>query len=132
MVRHGIILGHKISKKGNEVAKANIKVIAKLLLPKCVKAIRSFLGHAGFYLRFIKDFSKISRPLTNLLAKDVSFTFDDECINSWEKLKKELIYAPIIFAPDRSKLFKVMCDASDFTVGAVLVQRLFQNQKRRT
>jgi len=67
-------------------------------MSKCVKDIRSFLGRAGFYRRFIKDFSKIVRPLTNLLTKDVSFTFNDECINSSEKLKKELISAPIISA----------------------------------
>jgi len=79
-----------------------------------------FLEHASFYRRFIKDFSKTARPLTNLLAKDVSFTFDDECINSWEKLKKELIFAPIISAPDWSKPFEIMCGASDFAIGAVL------------
>ena len=120
MVKHGIVLGHEISKKGIEVDRAKTKVIAKLLMPKCVKDIRSFLGHASFYLRFIKDFSKISRPLTNLLAKDVSFTFDVECIDSWEKLKRELISAPIISAPDWSKPFEIMCDASDFAIGAVL------------
>ena len=65
-----------------------IEAIAKLPIPKCMKDIRSFLGHADFYRRFIKDFSKIARPLTNLLAKDVSFTFDAECMNSWEKLKR--------------------------------------------
>ena len=100
MVRHGIVLGHEISKKRIEVDKAKIEVIAKLPMPKCVKDIRFFLGHASFYRRIIKDFSKISRPLTNLLVKDVSFTFDDECTNSWEKLKKEIISAPIISTPD--------------------------------
>jgi len=100
MVSHGIVLGHEISKKGIEVDRAKINVIAKLPMPKYVKDIRSFLGHPGFYRRFIKDFSKIARPLTNLLAKDVSFTFDAEFMNSWEKLKKELIFAPIISAPD--------------------------------
>ena len=71
MIRHGIVLGHEISKKEIEMDRAKIEVIAKLLMPKCVKDIRSFIGHAGFYQRFIKDFSKIGRPLTNLLAKDV-------------------------------------------------------------
>ena len=71
MVKHGIVLGHEISKKEIEVDKAKIEVIAKLLMPNCVKDIRSFLEHAGFYRRFIKDFSKIARPLTNLLVKDV-------------------------------------------------------------
>jgi len=82
MVRHGIVLDHEISKKGIKVDRAKIEVIAKLPMPKCVKDIRSFLGHVGFYHRFIKDFNKIARPLTNPLGKDVSFTFDDECINS--------------------------------------------------
>jgi len=82
MVRHGIVLGHEISKKGIEVDRAKIKVIAKLPMPKCVKDIRFFLGHASFYQKFIKNFSKIARLLTNLLVKDVSFTFDGECINS--------------------------------------------------
>jgi len=124
MVKHGIVLGHEISKKGIEVDRAKIEAIAKLLMPKCVKDILSFLGHAGFYQRFIKDFSKIARPLTNLLAKDVSSTFDAECIKSWEKLKRELISAPIISALDWSKPFEIICDASDFTIGAVLGQRI--------
>ena len=82
MVRHGIILGHEISKKGIEGDRSKTEVIAKLPMPKCMKDIQSFLGHAGFYQIFFKDFSKIARPLTNLLVKDVSFTFDDECINT--------------------------------------------------
>ena len=93
MVKYGIVLGHEIFKKGIEVDRAKIEVIAKLLMPKYVKDIRSFLGHVIFYRRFIKDFSKIARPLTNLLGKDASFTFDAECMNSWEKFKKELISA---------------------------------------
>ena len=75
MVRHGIVVGHEIFKNGIEVDKAKIEVIAKLLAPKCIKDIWSFLGHASFYRRFIKNFSKIARPLTNFLAKNVSFTF---------------------------------------------------------
>nr|GEW97352.1 reverse transcriptase domain-containing protein [Tanacetum cinerariifolium] len=70
MVKEGIVLGHKISKKGIEVDKAKIEVILKLPHPTIVKGIRSFLGHAGFYHRFIKDFSKISRPMTHLLEKN--------------------------------------------------------------
>jgi len=73
-----------------------------------------------FYHKFIKGFSKIARPLTNLLAKDASFTFDNKYVNSWEKLKKELISAPIISTQDWSKPFEIMCDASDFAMGVVL------------
>jgi len=113
-------LGHEISRKGIEVDKAKIEVISKLPTPKCVKDIRSFLGHAGFYCKFIKNFSKIVRPLTSLLAKDMLFIFDDECLNAWEKLKMEIISAPTISAPDWSKLFEIMCDASDFSIGVIL------------
>nr|GEU73329.1 reverse transcriptase domain-containing protein [Tanacetum cinerariifolium] len=75
MVKEGIVLGHKISKKGIEVDQAKIKVISKLPHPTTVKGIQSFLGHAGFYRRFIKDFSKISRPMTHLLEKNAPFIF---------------------------------------------------------
>ena len=85
--------------------------MAKLLVPKCIRDIRSFLGHAGFYRQFIKDCSKIARPLTNLLSKDVPFNFNDECFYSWERLKKELISAPIISSPDWMQPFEIMCDA---------------------
>ncbi|GJW86929.1 reverse transcriptase domain-containing protein [Tanacetum coccineum] len=83
MVKEGIVLGHKISKKGIEVDKAKIDVIAKLPHPTTVKGIRSFLGHAGFYRRFIKDFSKISRPMTHLLEKNTPFIFSEECIQAF-------------------------------------------------
>ena len=84
----GIVLGHEISRRGIEVDKAKIKVIAKISPPKYIKDIRSFLGHAGFYRQFIKDFSKIARPLTNLLAKDVPFDFDNGCLNHGRSLSK--------------------------------------------
>ncbi|CAL8988360.1 unnamed protein product [Prunus brigantina] len=80
--------------------------------PASVKGVRSFLGHAGFYRRFIKDFSKITRPLCNLLAKDVVFHFDKDCVNAFNILKRELTSAPIIMAPDWSLPFELMCDAS--------------------
>nr|GFB56593.1 reverse transcriptase domain-containing protein [Tanacetum cinerariifolium] len=82
MVKEGIVLGHKISKKGIEVNKAKIEVISKLPHPTTVKGIRSFLRHAGFYRRFIKDFSKISRPMTHLLEKNSPFIFSNECIQA--------------------------------------------------
>ena len=94
-----------------------------MLPPKCVKDIRSFLGHAGFYRRFIKDFSKISKPLCKLLAKDASFEFHDACQEAFEILKKALISVPILQPPNWEQPFEVMCDASNFTVGAVLGQR---------
>ncbi|GJX21079.1 reverse transcriptase domain-containing protein [Tanacetum coccineum] len=123
MVKEGIVLGHKISKSGIEVDKAKVDVIAKLPHPTSVKGIRSFLGHAGFYRRFIQDFSKIARPMTHLLEKDTPFIFSKECIESFNILKKKLTEAPILVAPDWDLPFEIMCDASDYAVGAVLGQR---------
>jgi len=122
MVREGIVLGHLVFERGIEVDKAKIKVIKHLPPPINVKGIRSFLGHAGFYRRIIKDFSFIARPLTHLLAKDVSFDFDDACLQAFEILKKALILAPIIQPPDWSFPFEIMCDGSDYAMGAVLGQ----------
>ncbi|KAK1430086.1 hypothetical protein QVD17_12590 [Tagetes erecta] len=123
MVREGIVLGHKISRAGLEVDQAKVDTISKLPPPTSVKSVRSFLGHAGFYRRFIRDFSKIARPMTQLLEKDRPFEFSDECVRAFELLKEKLISAPILVAPDWSLPFEVMCDASDFAVGAVLGQR---------
>ena len=75
MVNEGIVLGHKISEWGIEVDKGKVDAIGEIPCPKDIKGIHSFLGHAGFYRRFVKDFSKISIPLTNLLQKDVPFVF---------------------------------------------------------
>ena len=122
MVNEGIVLGHKISKAGIEVDRAKVDVIAKLPHPTTVKGIRSFLGHAGFYRRFIQDFSKIARPLTRLLEKDAPFFFSNECVESFNTLKKKLTEAPILVAPDWDLPFELMCDASDYAIGAVLGQ----------
>nr|GEY42972.1 reverse transcriptase domain-containing protein [Tanacetum cinerariifolium] len=123
-VKEGIVLGHKISKKGIEVDKAKIEVISKLPHPTIVKGIRSFLGHIGFYRRFIKDFSKISRPMTHLLEKNSPFIFSNECIHAFRTLKDKLIESPILIAPNWDQPFELMCDASDYAVGAVLGQRI--------
>nr|GEU95948.1 reverse transcriptase domain-containing protein [Tanacetum cinerariifolium] len=123
MVKEGIVLGHKISKNGIEVDRAKVNVIAKLPHPTTVKGVRSFLGHAGFYQRFIQDFSKISRPMTHLLEKNTSFIFFEVCIKAFQILKKKLTEAPILIAPNWDLPFELMCDASDFAIGAVLGQR---------
>ncbi|GJV11059.1 reverse transcriptase domain-containing protein [Tanacetum coccineum] len=123
MVKEGIVLGHKISKSGIEVDRAKIDVIAKLPHPTTVKGVRSFLGHAGFYRRFIQNFSKIARPMTHLLEKETPFYFSKECIEAFNTLKKNLTEAPILIAPDWNEPFELMCDASDFALGAVLGQR---------
>jgi hypothetical protein len=112
-----------VSKRGLEVDRAKVELISKLPPPTTVKQIRSFLGHAGFYRRFIKDFSKISRPLCNLLAKETPFDFDEACLKAFETLRSLLSSAPIMKTPDWSLPFEIMCDASDYAVGAVLGQR---------
>ena len=110
MVREGIVLGHLVSERGIEVDRAKMEVIEQLPPPINIRGIRSFLGHAGFYRRFIKDFSYIARPLTNLLAKDVPFDFDDGCFKSFNILKKKaLISSPIIQPSDWSLPFEIMC-----------------------
>ena len=118
MVNEGIVLGHKVSEKGIEVNKAKVDAIEKMPCPKDIKGIRSFLGHASFYRRFIKDFSKISRPVMNLLQKDIPFVFDDDCLEAFKTLKKDLISAPIVQPPYWNLPFEIMCDSSDYAVGA--------------
>ncbi|GJS89684.1 reverse transcriptase domain-containing protein [Tanacetum coccineum] len=124
MVKEGIVLGHKVSGSGIEVDKAKIEAISKLPYPTNVKAIRSFLGHVGFYRRFIKDFSQIARPMTQLLVKDAPFNFSEECIQAFDTLKRELTQAPIMIKPDWSLPFEITCDASDYAVEAVLGQKI--------
>nr|GEY39963.1 reverse transcriptase domain-containing protein [Tanacetum cinerariifolium] len=116
MVKEGIVLGHKISKNEIKVDKSKFDVIAKLPHPTTVKAIRSFLGHASFYRRFIKDFSKIAQPMTRLLEKDTQFLFSKECVEAFQTLKKKLTEVPILIAPDWDLPFELMCNASDFAI----------------
>nr|GEY66822.1 DNA-directed DNA polymerase [Tanacetum cinerariifolium] len=118
MVKEGIVLGHKISKNRIEVDRAKVDVIAKLLHPTTVKGVRSFLDHAGFYRRFIQDFSKISRPMTHLLEKNTPFIFSKVCIKAFQMLKKKLTEALILIAPNWDLPFELMCDARDFAIGA--------------
>nr|GEY35802.1 hypothetical protein [Tanacetum cinerariifolium] len=123
MVKEGIVLGYKISKKGIEVDKAKVDVITKLPHPTTFKGIRSFLGHAGFYRRFIKGFSKIARPMTCLLKKDTPFHFSKECVEAFQTFKRKLTKALILIAHEWDMPFELMCDASNFGIGAVLGQR---------
>jgi hypothetical protein len=117
------VLGHVISERGIEVDKAKVETVEQLPPPTDVKSLKSFLGHAGFYRRFIKDFSKITKPLMHLFQKDVAFDFDEKCLAAFQTLKSALVSAPIIQPPDWSQPFEIMCDASDYAVGAVLGQR---------
>ena len=123
MVQEGIVLGHRISTRGIEVDRAKIEAIEKLPPPSSVKGILSFLGHAGFYRRFIKDFSQIAKPLSNLLVQGIPFEFDSQCLHAFSVLKDKLVSAPIVVAPDWSFPFELMCDTSDFAIGAVLGQK---------
>ncbi|CAN6580919.1 unnamed protein product [Malus baccata var. baccata] len=123
MVKQGIFLGHIISERGIEVDKSKIDLVRYLPSPTSVREVRSFLGHAGFYRRFIKDFSKIAQPLCRLLQKDVSFEFNEACEKAFKHLKDLLTTEPIITPPDWSIPFELMCDASDYALGAVLGQR---------
>ena len=123
MVTEGIVLGHMISAQGLEVDQAKVSIIRNLMPPTTVKRIRSFLGHAGFYRRFIRDFSKIAKPLCRLLEKDTKFKFDESCHNYFEEIKSRLVEAPIMAKPDWNREFEIICDASDFAMGAVLGQK---------
>jgi len=123
MVEQGIVLGHVVSKNDIFVDLAKVDIISQLPYPSSVKEVRSFLGHAGFYRRFIKDFSKIANPLSNLLQKDVAFDFGERCKDAFDTLKKALTTTFIIQPPDWTSPFELMCDASNFAVGAVLAQR---------
>ena len=106
---------------GLEIDQAKVSVIETLLPPKIVKGIRSFLGNAGFYRRFIKDFSKISRPLCRLLEKETKFEFDEKWKCVFEEINGRLIRAPIMATPDWNKEFKIMCDASDYVMSPKLI-----------
>ena len=122
MVREGVVLGHIISGKGLEVDKAKIEVIQNLPLPSTVKDLRSFLGHVGFYQRFIQDFAKVSKPLTTLLCKDKDFIINEERKHAFTMLKQALIKAPILQNRNWDLPFEIMCDALDYAVGVVLGQ----------
>jgi hypothetical protein len=122
MVKQGIVLRHVIPERGIEVDKAKIEMVEKLLPSTNIKSLRSFLRHARFYRRFIMDLLKITKLLTRLLQKDVEYDFDEECLHAFRTLKQSLISAPIMQPPDWNLPFEIMCDASDYAVGAVLGQ----------
>ncbi|RDX85201.1 Retrovirus-related Pol polyprotein, partial [Mucuna pruriens] len=124
MVTEGIVLGHLISAIGIEVDKVKVDIISSLSNPTSVWKVRSFLGHVGFYRWFIKDFSKIALPLPKLLQKDMEIVFDQPCVDTFQELKKRLASMPIPQAPNYEYPFELMCDASNFALGAVLGQRV--------
>ena len=122
MVQECIVLSHKVSGKGIQVDRAKIEAIERLPPPRDIKGIRRFLGHVGFYRRFVKNFSKTARPLTNLLQNDVNFNFDEKCLTSFNLLKQALLEGPIIKPPNCKKPFELFCEASHEAIGAILCQ----------
>ncbi|XP_038902380.1 uncharacterized mitochondrial protein AtMg00860-like [Benincasa hispida] len=111
-----IVLGHKVSKEGLEVDKAKIEAIEKLPPPANVKPVKSFLGHVGFYHHFMNEFLKIARPLSALLEADRTLHFDTQCLNAFKILKNVLTTVLVLIAPNWTKTFELMCDASGWTM----------------
>ncbi|XP_042988664.1 uncharacterized protein LOC122316196 [Carya illinoinensis] len=124
MVTSGLVHRHLVSECGIEVDRAKIELISQLPIPKTVKDIRSFLGHAGLYRCFIQDFSSIPKPFCTLLQNDTTFVWTDECQHAFETLKEHLTVAPIQQTPRWDLPFEIMTDTSDFALGAVLSQRV--------
>ncbi|RDY09961.1 Retrovirus-related Pol polyprotein, partial [Mucuna pruriens] len=124
MVTKRIALGHIISSRGIEVDKSKINIITSLPNPAFMREVHSFLGHARFYRRFIKNFNKIALPLSKLLQKDVDFIFYQPCIEAFQELKIQLISALILQAPNWEYSFELMCDASNSALEAILGQRV--------
>ncbi|KAL4016651.1 hypothetical protein IC575_024305 [Cucumis melo] len=131
MASHGIVLGHLVSSKEIGLDKAKISVIQNLSYLTCLKDVKSFLDSAGFYRRFIKDFSKIALLLTNLLQKDVPFVIDNKCVHAFNTLKDKLTSSPIFQTPSWNLPFEIMCDANDYALGAVLRQRIYNKLHAR-
>jgi hypothetical protein len=115
-------LGHVISARGISVDPSKVKDVLNWMPPTNAPEIRSFLGLAGYYYRFIKDFSKIAKPMTRLLEKNKDFDWTKECQVSFEELKKRLTSAPVLILPDITKKFNIYCDASRQGLGCVLMQ----------
>lgn len=123
MFTKGVVLGHIISQAGIEVDPAKISFISNLSPPKNQKEARSFLGHAGYYRKFIKDFTKLATPLFKLLVKDFNFIWEDSCQKAFEDLKLKLFETPILRGPNWTLSFHISTDASDSTLGVVLGQK---------
>jgi hypothetical protein len=115
-------LGHIISNGGIVVDPAKVKEIMEWRVPTTVTKIRSFLGLAGYYRRFIEGFSKIAKPMTSLLEKGREFKWDEKCQESFDQLKERLMSPPVLIMPDLQKGFDIYCDACGQGLGCVLMQ----------
>jgi hypothetical protein len=118
-----LFLGHVLSAKGVAVDPGKLKDILDWKPPTTVHQVHSFLGMADYYHRFIPDFSKISKPITELLKNQVKFVWSPECEEAFQTLKRLLTTAPILAQPDIEKSFHVYCDASGIGIGCVLMQQ---------
>jgi hypothetical protein len=121
-MKHVAFLGHVISKGGISVDSSKVQDVLSWNAPTSVGDIQSFLGLAGYYQRFIEGFSKISKPMTELLEKDKKFEWTSTCEASFQELKKRLTITPILVMPDMEKLFSICCDVSGQGLGCVLMQ----------
>ncbi|WVZ89681.1 hypothetical protein U9M48_036053 [Paspalum notatum var. saurae] len=115
-------LGHILSEKGVAVDPSKVKDVLNWKQPETVTEIRSFLGLAGYYRRFIKDFSKTAKPMTSLTKKNAKYVWSSNCEEAFQTLKKLLTSAPVLAQPDVTKPFDVYCDASGNGLGCVLMQ----------
>lgn len=118
-----VYLGHKISASGISTDPDKVFAVQNWPVPKSVDDIRSFLGLAGYYQRFIRDFALLAAPLTHLTKKNIQFIWGTEQQNSFDSLKNALCNAPVLMIPDARKEFTLETDASDLSVGAVLSQK---------
>ncbi|KAL5583589.1 hypothetical protein UlMin_016031 [Ulmus minor] len=116
-------LGHVISKEGITVDPTKIEAVSRWSTPTSVTEIRSFLGLAGYYRRFVEGFSSLAAPLTALTEKDKKFEWTDKCERSFQELKQRLTSAPILVLPSEDEEFAVYCDASKIGLGAVRMQK---------
>jgi hypothetical protein len=116
-----VALGHHVLSEGIKVDPTNIEVIIKLPPPKTQKDVRRFLGHLGYYRRFIENFTKIDAPMLGLLIKDVDFIWTKQCQIAFETLKDKLFVASVLKGPNWALPFHISTNASDTTIGGVLV-----------
>ena len=123
LLTEGIVSRHHISSQGIKVDPAKIEVIVGLPSPKTQKEVRSFLGHAGYYRRFIENFTKIATPMFKLLTKESEFQWTKYCQNAFEILKAKLSVVPILRGPDWSLPFHISTDAFDTAIGGFLIQK---------
>ena len=115
-------LGHIVSSEGISVDPAKVEAISTWAIPRNASEVQSFLGLAGYYRRFVRDFSKIARPLTQLTRKDIRFVWDDQCDEAFRILKTGLTTEPILALPDGESEFELYTDASKNGLGCVLMQ----------